>query len=319
MKIDDKIRDEAAQWFAASRRGPMALEERAAFDAWRANPLNQAALNHMHETWGELAGLKQIVPGIERRADRRAWRVAAAVAAILVASLGGFYLTYAPSTQGSRIETATGEQRSATLADGSVINVNVATRLSYNLGARDRVVDMGSGEAAFFVHHDKSKPFFVRTGAYEVRAVGTAFNVRNRGGTVDVSVLQGTVSVTVIGGSHPGRQVALISAGKRIALDNPDALAAQPVRIDTVDPQSMIEWRARTLDYEDAPISRVVEDLNAFFPRPITVGSALGSRRITIRLRVDDREHALQTLTGLLDLRLDRGKDRDALVDSPGS
>jgi len=112
---------------------------------------------------------------------------------------------------GNRIETAIGEQRSATLADGSVINVNVATSLSYNLGARDRVIDMGTGEAVLFVHHDSSKPFFVRTGGYELRAVGTAFNVRNRGGMVDVSVLQGTVSVTAIRGAHSGRQIAMLS------------------------------------------------------------------------------------------------------------
>jgi len=314
MKIEDNIRDEAARWFAASKRGPMSLEERRAFDSWRANPVHQSALNHMHETWGELAGLQR-TDAVPNDVSHRFRYKAAVAAALLVAGVGGMYLTFATLGQSSnRIDTAIGEQRSATLADGSVINVNVATKLSYNLGARDRVIDMGSGEAAFFVHHDSSKPFFVRTGAYEVRAVGTAFNVRNRGGMVDVSVLQGTVSVTAIGGPHPGRQIAMLSAGRRVALGSPDAASPEQVRLDSVDPRSIAEWRARTLDYEDVPVSRVVEDLNAFFPRALVVDPALAGNHITIRLRVDDRERALQTLTGLLDLRLDREGDRDVLT-----
>ncbi len=314
MKIEENIRDEAARWFAASKRGPMSLEERRAFDSWRANPVHQAALNRMHETWGELAGLQRAEAATEDVGHGFRYKAAVA-AAVLVAGIGGLYLTFAaPGQNSSRIETAIGEQRSATLADGSVINVNVATKLSYNLGARDRVIDMGAGEAAFFVHHDSSKPFFVRTGAYEVRAVGTAFNVRNRGGMLDVAVLQGTVSVTAIGGAHPGRQIAMLSAGRRIALGSPDAVSPERVKLDSVDPRSIAEWRARTLDYEDVPISRVVEDLNAFFPRPLIADPALASSHITIRLRVDDRERALQTLTGLLDLHLDREHDRDVLT-----
>ena len=36
----------------------MLAEDRAAFDAWHSDPRNQAALNAMHELWGELAILK---------------------------------------------------------------------------------------------------------------------------------------------------------------------------------------------------------------------------------------------------------------------
>lgn len=47
-------REEAALWFAKRRRGVMALEERAAFQAWNASPANAAAMAELEETWAAL-------------------------------------------------------------------------------------------------------------------------------------------------------------------------------------------------------------------------------------------------------------------------
>ena len=44
----------AALWFAKSRRGVMALEERAAFEAWQREPANAAALAEMEHVWNLL-------------------------------------------------------------------------------------------------------------------------------------------------------------------------------------------------------------------------------------------------------------------------
>lgn len=44
----------AAVWFAKCRRGVMALEERAALDAWRREPANAAALAGLERTWDML-------------------------------------------------------------------------------------------------------------------------------------------------------------------------------------------------------------------------------------------------------------------------
>ena len=60
MRLDEQTREEAAAWFSALRRGPMSIDERAAFDAWRADPVHQAALNHMHELWGEVSAIKEL-------------------------------------------------------------------------------------------------------------------------------------------------------------------------------------------------------------------------------------------------------------------
>lgn len=46
--------EEAARWFAATRRGVMSLEERAAYAAWRSNRVNAAAMADFERVWQSL-------------------------------------------------------------------------------------------------------------------------------------------------------------------------------------------------------------------------------------------------------------------------
>ena len=56
-RFDPSMNEEAAAiWFAKCRRGVMALEERAAFDAWRREPANAAALAELERAWNLLEG-----------------------------------------------------------------------------------------------------------------------------------------------------------------------------------------------------------------------------------------------------------------------
>jgi len=43
--------EEAARWFAASRRGVMLHEERAEFEDWKRNPQNAARLAELQSIW----------------------------------------------------------------------------------------------------------------------------------------------------------------------------------------------------------------------------------------------------------------------------
>jgi transmembrane sensor len=315
MKFSDQVRNEAASWFAAVRRGPMTIEERQAFDEWRADPIHQAALNSMHELWGEMSGLEQLgveLPSI--RQPRTRWFAAAAGIAAMVGAGAIYFVSGDMRATPDQVATAVGEQRTATMADGSVISLNVATKLAYNEETGRRLVDMQQGEAAFFVHKDKKRPFIVRVGQYEVIAVGTAFNIRNRGGKVDVSVIEGVVSVRSMAGSGIGEEIALLPAGKKLALAGHAKVAARGATPVDIAPSSIAEWRMRTLDYEDVPIAQIVEDLNLFFSRPLAVDPSIGARRVTIRLQVEDRARALATLAGLLELHVARRQSDDILT-----
>lgn len=302
MRVDEGTRDEAAAWFAALRRGPMTLDERAAFDAWRSDPKNQAALAGMHELWGEMSALRDLgVAAPTPARPVRRWAAIAASVAVLagVAGVGVF------NPFGHTIRTHVGEQRTASLSDGSVIGLNVATKVSYDVTNDRRFARMDDGEAVFFVKKD-ARPFVVRAGDYQIRAAG-AFNVRCRDGDLDVAVTDGVLTIADL---H-GRKVADLSAGQRLRL-GPDG---KPL-VTSVPVSSVAEWRLRIVGYEDATVGEVVEDLNRFYDRPIEVDEPdLSARRVTLRLQVEDRERTLKTLGALLGARVERGPQADLLAE----
>nr|WP_312052196.1 FecR domain-containing protein [Brevundimonas diminuta] len=295
MILDDDIHEEAAQWFAAQRRGPMSLEERQAFDAWRADPLHQAALNRMHEVWGELAAVGRVIPRARQWTGQRNRRAVAAVMALgLLGGLtaGVVWKFHQPSTV-----TGIGEQRSQELPDGSIVALNVVTRARYDINARERLVYLNEGEATFVVHKDPERPFLVRAAGYEVRAIGTAFNVRSRDHNLDVAVKEGVVQVRRLAG---GDRPVLLRAGQRIQVRDTVHTAQTPLKVMEIATGAVDEWRQRVLTYEDAPVDWIVQDVNRFYERPIAVDPGLGRRHVTLRLVIDDRADTVNRLASLL-------------------
>ncbi|KAK0359111.1 hypothetical protein LTR94_032610, partial [Friedmanniomyces endolithicus] len=166
--------------------------------------------------------------------------------------------------------TRVGEQRSQELEDGSIVALNVMTRARYDINARERTVYLNAGEAAFVVRKDAERPFLVRAGGYEVRAVGTAFNVRSRDRNLDVAVKEGVVEVRRLSGE--GKPV-LLRAGQRLQIKDAGAWRA-PLTISEIPTNAVDEWRQRVLTYEDAPISQVIQDVNRFYERPLVIDPA---------------------------------------------
>ncbi len=318
IRLDEVTREAAAQWFAVLRRGPMTLEERQAFDDWRAEPQNQRALDHMHELWGELSGLQALGVEIPKSRTNR-WRPAAGIgiAAAVVLSVGlGAGLWWRSAGRGEQVSTRVGQQQTTSLPDGSVVALNVVTSLNYRMKPHQRSVRLEEGQAAFFVRKDKMRPFLVDAGDYEVRAVGTAFDVRRRDGEVDVAVSEGVVSVTALKGPRAGTELVRLSAGQRLKLA--PAMENAALQVTTVPIESVAEWRMRVVDYEDATVATVLADLSRFYERPIIVKDpGLAQRRVTLRLQVNEREDTLRTLIALLGAKIDRAGASDAL--SPGA
>ena len=102
-------------------------------------------------------------------------------------------------------QTASGEQRRVQLADGSCVFLNTDTKLRVKFTAPQRLVFLDRGQAFFEVAKDKTRPFRVLAGHNEVRAIGTAFEVRRIGEGIQVTLEEGQVAIyrgTEIGRAH---------------------------------------------------------------------------------------------------------------------
>ena len=239
-----------------------ATEDRAALEAvWR----RLGAMDRLHDTspdrQAEWEALQDRRPAIdpETETGRRRWAWAAAVALILV--LAGGWLWRQPVT----VTAPTGQQRTAALPDGSTVELNSGTTLSYRRGfrawpfvdAERRTVQL-DGEA-FFRVEEASRPFVVETATARVTVEGTRFNVRARPGvdsTTEVTLTAGRVQVSAR--QAPGRAVVLDRQGHRTRVRTANAVPSPPESAQT---DYVLAWRQDGFAVSERPLAGVLHEL----------------------------------------------------------
>lgn len=97
------------------------------------------------------------------------------------------------------INTPAGAKSKVTLPDGTDIWLNAGSNLKYSneFGKKDRQVHL-TGEAFFDVAHDPAQVFLVKTSELNIKAYGTAFNVKSypEEGTIETTLIEGSIGVT---------------------------------------------------------------------------------------------------------------------------
>jgi transmembrane sensor len=301
---EEARRETAAGWLVRLSAADLDAAELGDFDAWLAEPANAATYDNALAVTLELqaaapAILRDLSSKPVRRpaVGRRGWLIAGGMAAAAAVALAITpFSAMAPSTQA--YATVKGEHRTVRLADGSTIDLNAGSTLSVSLGAHERRVTMGEGEAVFDVAHDTARPFLIAVGDRTVRVVGTRFDVRRRGGKVSVAVERGLVEVSPSDGAagrgfrlHPGQR-----------LDHQEG--APDVRLSAVDPAQIEGWKAGRLIYRDAPLADVVADLNEQFAKPITLADpTLGAVPVSGVLVLDDQAAVIRRLALLAPIK----------------
>jgi len=148
----------------------------------------------------------------------------AAVAALIV--LNAWLLFYKPADKQEYtvIQAPKGQRASLNFADGSSawISPNTTIRISSDFNKKDRTVEL-DGEGYFTVAKNEDKPFIVRTSRFEVKAIGTQFNVFAYSSSVrfETDLVEGSVEVSVNKASGykmgTGEPVKLV-AGEKVVL-----------------------------------------------------------------------------------------------------
>ena len=211
----DIIEDEALEWLIRlDADHPLNKSEERMLDEWLArSPVHRDALKSLNTFWSSanvlssLAEPSSVVGLLQKRClayfqplmhrRRSATFATLLVLGLMVLGLDGFNLKNNADTNGLYV-TAVGQQKTVTLADDSVIQLNTNSQVQVDYRQGFRNIRLLQGEAHFDVAKDKSKPFRVYAGSGRVQAVGTAFNVYLRGSDVDVFVTEGRVAVASI-------------------------------------------------------------------------------------------------------------------------
>lgn len=143
----------------------------------------------------------EVVPLYKKNNTRRIWAVAASIA-VVAASMFFLFRNNPPqkiaAAQIYTFTTALAEKRSIKLPDSSVVILNAGSELlvDKDFGRQNRSVDL-KGEALFDVTGNAELPFIVKVEGYDVKVLGTVFNVKAYPGDKksETSLISGKVEI----------------------------------------------------------------------------------------------------------------------------
>lgn len=228
-----------------------------------------------------LASANARASGESRRQPLR-WAIAASAAMLMIG--GALVSARMFSWFGPVYSTQVGEQRSIALEDGSVVELNSRSALRTRFKADLRAVELTYGEAIFRVAKDTKRPFRVRTGATDIVAVGTAFNVNASDYGTVVTVLEGRVRVNDRRQSDVPANGASVATEVELAMGEQLIVSLQQpvVKISLPDTEKVTSWTERRLIFEDTTISSAAAEFARYSPRAIRVADPqLGARKIS--------------------------------------
>jgi transmembrane sensor len=286
-----RARRQAALW--AARRLDAGDRDDAAFEIWKsADPSHARAFEQVWGTSQDPALAEAMRMSEQRRgAALRARSLTVLAGGLLACGLalfavwpGAQLMTVKPIV----LQTAPGQQRVATLSDGTSVTLDGATRLEVRLGTRRRQVDLVRGEAFFDVAHDAARPFTVKAPEGSARVLGTAFDLERGDGRLELSVRRGRVRLAPSGLIH---RTADLTVGQRAFAKEGRLSAVRAFDLHADD------WRSGWLETDGVTLARLVERLNRASPTLITIADPdLGRQRVAGRFRLDEPRTLVRNL-----------------------
>jgi transmembrane sensor len=192
--------------------------------------------------------------------------------------------------------TATGEQRTIRLADGTLINLNTHSALDVRFDAKQRRVVLQEGEILIETGHGDPRPFIVETRDGSMRALGTRFLVKREDEGTRLSVLQSAVA------AHPES-----SAEERILHEGEQVL----MRADGLGPNLAVNlgadaWTRGMLVVDNARLEDLVKEIGRYRPGHLGVTPEVADLRITGSFPLRDTDLALNALLPTLPVQIEQ-------------
>ncbi len=314
----------AAEWLVRRDRGFTASEQDEFFQWLAEDPRHGEWLAIHDQTWRDFNLLAEWRPEhssepnpdllARRRASYR-WLWPAAAAAAGVALLLTVWRPWMkPALDGAALTAAFAIQHRV-LADGSEVELNRGAAIEVEFTPAERRVRLVRGEAHFAVAKNPLRPFIVRANGVDVRAVGTAFDVRLDPESVEVLVTEGHVQVQL-----PTASVPVLAAGQRTVVSF--APTAPPPRVLDVSPEEMAQrlaWQPQLLDFSSTALAKVVAEFNrrageAQGIRLVIADPELESLPIVASVRSDNIEGLVRSLELSGDVRAERRGEHEIVL-----
>lgn len=325
---DDRRQDQAAAWVLREDRG-LDPREQDEFLQWlAADPRHKAELARQRQHWRRLDLLGQWRPEHGARPNRdllaprgrippraRWWvtgaagSLAAAAALVLALRTGSPPIVPPVPVPAAEAVAAIETRR---LPDGSTAELNRGAAIAVLFTPGERRVLLERGEAHFTVEKNAARPFIVSAGGVDVRAVGTAFNVRLGRQAVEVLVTEGRVRVEQKDAEDAAAAATALGPelgrGQRSVVPLTGRAEPQVASVSTEEMEQLLAWQPRLLDFTAAPLRTVVAEFNRRNApvRLVIADPDLADVEVSASLRSDNVEGFIRLLEIGFAVKVDR-------------
>jgi transmembrane sensor len=307
-----QIEQQAMLWQARLSSDLCPEADRIEFQQWlQQSPAHQKAWQDINQFWSSLDTIN-LDDLVEQKTHNRQVikfksrpvKTALALAASLLLALGlflpkiNYYL--------ADYNVAAGQQKQITLSDGSSILLNTNSAFSVSFNQQQRLITLHQGEAFFQVATDKTRPFIVQTSAGQVRALGTAFDVKQQDQQTQVIVFEHAVSIT----TTQGLRLEKLQTAEQLKFSADSLQTASKVNLQRAAP-----WHQQRMVFQDKALVDVVAELNRYRSgKIICLNDSIKNLPITGVFGIADTELALQAIEQSLPVRITRITDQLILL-----
>lgn len=194
---------------------------------------------------------------------------------------------------------APGKRAELTLSDGTRLVANSHTRVLYpeRFGNNERRI-FADGEVFLEVTKDADRPFVVESKGFDVKVLGTVFNICNTSdSTASVVLVEGSVEVST-------------DCDSKVRLrpnDMVDLVNGEVASLRQVDTNDYTLWVDGLLSLHGETLSKLVERLSEHYGLTIDCETALGDVRVYGKLDLHDSiDQVLVAIKGIVPMEIER-------------
>ena len=301
--VSTRVLDAAIAWQLCLDSGSGSADERAEFDRWH------AASEEHARAWTQLGMLDQRFSAaagparqalLQSRADlrQRVRKLGSGVASLaLVVGL----LSWASAYQSvgywlADQRTATGEQRSLRLTDGTLISLNTHSAVDIRFDEEQRLIVLHEGEISIETGHKDDRPFVVATEDGRMRALGTRFLVKLEDQGTRLSVLQSAVAAK----PQDSGDEQILHEGQQVLMSQNQLGQINGMR------SGADAWTRGMLVVDNVRLADLVDELSRYRSGYLGVAPEVANLRITGSFPLNDTDLALTSLLPTLPVQLEQ-------------
>ena len=212
-----------------------------------------------------------------------------------------------PSSYMMEVTTPSNRTKSFRLSDGTIVWLNSQSVLRYpnKFSGKERRVEL-IGEAFFEVAPNQEMPFIVATGQYDIRVLGTKFNVfAYKDCNVKTSLVEGSLEVI---SPSPESDPVRIRPNESIEWKN-------GWQRSYFEDNEFLLWRDGIYAFNDVPFIEIVNRLELYYNTTIIVNNEeLQQYRFNAKFRQDDGlESILKTMRKIFRFKIEEDKETNTI------